>query len=168
MIRKIAARNERGSTIVEFAIAAVMILTVLFGVIEFARLFWTRTALMSAAHRGARYAIVRKNDTAGVDAVKKMTVYGDPAADVSTATPLVPGLTISNVSVDYKNWDGLRLSARANVSITGYQFSFAIPLLGATITMPTYRAALPGESAGFVPCDIPSTTPFAPCAIVPN
>jgi Flp pilus assembly protein TadG len=152
----------------EFALASVMVATVLFGVVEFARLFWTRTALMSAAHRGARYAIVRKNDTAGIDAVKKMTVYGDPNANVSTAQPLVPGLSMSHVSVDYYNWSGLRLSARANVSITGYQFSFAIPLLGTTITMPTYRSALPGESAGFVPCDIPSTTPFAPCSIVPN
>jgi Flp pilus assembly protein TadG len=168
MIQRKVHRNARGASIVEFSICAAIFITAFFGVFEFARLYWTRMALKTAAFRGARYAIVRKNDTAGIDAVKKMTVYGDPNANTSTAAPLVSGLAMSNVQVDYKNFDGIRLSARASVSITGYQFRFDIPIFGTTIAMPTYRAALPGESAGFVPCDIPSSTPYAPCNIIPN
>ena len=168
MIYRKFNRNTRGATLVEFTICANVFFMALFGVFEFGRLYMTQMALKSAAYRGARYAIVRKNDTAGIDAVKKMTVYGDPNANPSTAQPLIAGLTMSHVTVDYKNFDGIRLSARANVNITGYQFVFAIPLIGATITLPTYRAALPGESVGFVPCDIPSSTPYAPCDIIPN
>ena len=160
--------GERGTAILEFSISATVVLTVLFGVVEFSRAFYTQTALRTAVNRGARYAIVRKNDSAGIDAVKKMTVYGSPTANPLTATPIVPGLTTSHVTVEYKNYNGLLLSSRAHVTISGYQFQFAVPMIGASVTMRSARASLPGESVGFVPCDIPSSTPFAPCNIIPN
>jgi hypothetical protein len=97
-----------------------------------------------------------------------MVVYGDPNADPTTATPVVPGLTTSNVVVEYQNYNGLQLSARTSVSITNYQFQFAVPLIGGTMTMPAYRTSLPGESVGFVPCDVPTGNPLAPCNIIPN
>lgn len=168
MTCKSVHRSERGAVLMEFAITAAVVLTGMFGVIEFGRAFYTQTALKAAVCRGARYAVVRKNDAAGIDAVKKMTVYNNPNANVATATPVVPGLTLGHVLVEYKNFNGLLLSARAHVSITGYQFQFAVPMFGATVNMPTARASLPGESVGLVPCDIPSGTPFAPCNIVPN
>jgi Flp pilus assembly protein TadG len=165
---KTSRKSERGATILEFAIVASVFLTAMFAVLEFGRLFWVQSALRDAARRGTRYAITRKNDAASLQAVKNMTVYGDPNANPSTAKPLVDGLTTSNVAVEYQNFNGILLSSRATVSITNYQFQFSIPLLGATITLPSYRTSLPGESAGFVPCDIPSATPAAPCNIVPN
>src|SRR5258705_13771506 len=90
-------RNERGATLLELAIVASIFFTSLFGVLEFGRLLWTHNALRDAARRGARYAVVRKNDAAGIAAVKKMVVYGDPNADPATATPVAAGLTTSNV-----------------------------------------------------------------------
>ena len=96
-----------------------------------------------------------------------MVVYGDPNANPGTATPVVPGLTTSNVAVEYQNYNGVLLSSRATVSIINYQFQFAVPLVGGTTTMPAYRTSLPGESVGFVPCDVPGN-PIAPCAIIPN
>ena len=168
MTARKAHRGERGLAILEFSISATIVLTVLFGVVEFSRAFYTQTALRTAVNRGARYAIVRKNDSAGIDAVKKMTVYGNPNANPLTATPIVPGLTTSHVSVEYKNYNGLLLSSRAHVTISGYQFQFAVPIIGTSVTMRSARASLPGESVGFVPCDIPSSTPFAPCNIIPN
>ena len=161
-------KGERGAALVEFAIVATVFFSVLFGVLEFGRLFWTHNALRDAARRGVRYAAVRKNDAAGIQAVKYMVVYGDPNANPATATALVSGLSTSNVTVEYQNYNGLLLSARSTVSITNYQFQFSVPLIGGTMTMPAYRTSLPGESAGFVPCDIPSATPSAPCNIIPN
>jgi Flp pilus assembly protein TadG len=161
-------KNERGAALVEFAIVATLFLSVLFGVLEFGRLFWTHNALRDAARRGVRYATVRKNDAAGIQAVKNMVVYGDPNANPATATPVASGLTTANVSVEYQNYNGILLSSRSTVSITNYQFQFSVPLIGGTMTMPAYRTSLPGESAGFVPCDVPSATPAAPCNIIPN
>jgi Flp pilus assembly protein TadG len=161
-------RNERGATLLEFAIVGSIFIASLFAVLEFGRLLFTHNALRDAARRGARYATVRKNDTAGVAAVKNMVVYGDPNANPATANPVAPGLSASNVQVDYANFNGIQLSARTTVSIINYQYKFSLPLLGGTINMPSYRTSQTGESAGYVPCDIPSATPAAPCNIIPN
>lgn len=165
MKRNFNKKNERGAALVEFAIVATVFITVMFGVLEFGRLFWTHNALRDAARKGVRYAAVRKNDAAGIQAVKNMVVYGDPNGGVQ---PIVPGLTTGNVSIQYQNYNGLQLSSRASVSITGYQFQFSIPLLGGTLNMPAYRTSLPGESVGFVPCDVPAANPLSPCSIIPN
>jgi len=160
--------KQRGAALFEFAIVATVFLTMLFGVIEFGRFFWTHNALRDAARRGARYATIRKDDAAGIQAVKYMVVYGDPNANPATAMPVAPGLTANNVAVEYQNYNGVQLSARASVSIVNYQFQFALPFVGATTTMPSYRTSLPGESVGYVPCDVPSGNPMSPCNIIPN
>src|ERR1700754_4849894 len=124
MRRKFNRKNEEGRTLVEFAIVGTVFLTVMFGVIEFGRLYWTHNALRGAARRGVRYAAIRRNDTAGQQAVKNMVVYGNPNGGT---TPLVPGLKTSNIGIEYVNYDGVQLSSRATVKITNYQFQFAVP-----------------------------------------
>lgn len=168
MVSRKSKRNERGASLLELAIVASIFFTALFGVLEFGRLLWTHNTLRDAARRGARYAVVRKNDAAGIAAVKNMVVYGDPNANPATAIPVAAGLTPGNVQVDYVNFNGIQLSARASVSIINYQFKFSVPLIGGTLNLPSYRTSQTGESAGYVPCDIPSATPYAPCNIIPN
>lgn len=163
MVNKFRNKKERGATLIEFAIGATVLLTSLFAIVEFGRLLWVHNALRDAARRGARYASVRKNDTAGQQAVKNMVVYGDPNANPGTATPVVPGLTTSQVALDYNNYNGIQLSSRASVSINNYQFKFAVPLVGTTINMPKYRTSLPGESAGVIPNSSTSSTPWTEC-----
>ena len=120
MVKQEGCRNERGATLLEFAIVAVVFFTAMFGVLEFGRLLFTHNALRDAARRGTRYAVVRKNDAAGIAAVKNMVVYGDPNANPATATPVAPGLTASNVQVDYVNFNGIQLSARASVVLAKF------------------------------------------------
>jgi hypothetical protein len=55
-----------------------------------------------------------------------------------------------------------------SVSITGATFKFAVPLVGGNLNLPSYRTSSAGESAGFVPCDVSSTTPWADCGTIPN
>jgi Flp pilus assembly protein TadG len=51
--------NESGSSMVEFALVTAFILVpLLFGVIEFGRLTWSKDTIVAAAREGARYAIV--------------------------------------------------------------------------------------------------------------
>ncbi len=160
-------RDTRGAALMEFAIVATVFLTLVFGIIEFGRLLWTHNALKSAAQQGARYATLRKSDAASITAVKNVVVYGDPNPP-GGAQPSIPGLTTSKVNVTHANFNGLQLSAKATVTITGYQFTFSVPLIGSTITLPDYKTVMTGESAGYVPCDIPNATPHAPCNIIPN
>jgi Flp pilus assembly protein TadG len=158
-------KHEQGKALVEFAIIGSLFLTVMFGIIEFGRMYWTHNALRDAARRGVRYAAVRRNDAAGQQAVKNMVVYGDPAGGTK---PLVNGLTTNNVALEYVNYNGVQLSSRATVKIQNYQFNFSVPLIGGSITMPAYRTSLPGESVGFVPCDVPGSNPLGSCNIIPN
>lgn len=56
--RRRAKRNERGTTIVEAAIVIPLLMTVLFGIIEFGFAYNDYLALRSAAREGARIAAV--------------------------------------------------------------------------------------------------------------
>jgi Flp pilus assembly protein TadG len=51
--------RERGSTVVEFAICAVLLFTVLFGIMDFSRALYTYHFLSNSAREATRYAIVR-------------------------------------------------------------------------------------------------------------
>ena len=137
-------RDERGATLLEFAIGATVFLTAMFAVIEFGRAMWTHNALSDAARRGARYAVNHPATEAA--AVKNVVVYGDPAGG---SKALVNDLTPSNVVVQYSNF-GLG-AGTVSVSITNYQFQFIIPIVGTSISMPNYTTTLTGENAGLVP-----------------
>ena len=139
--------GERGTTMVELAIALTVFLTAMFAVIEFGRALWVHNALTDAARRGARYAVMHK--AVDIDDVKNVVVYGDPAGGTQAT---VPNLTTDNVTVTYSNFE--LNHGTATVTITNYQFQFVVPLLGSTITMPSYSTTLPGESVGLIPDDI--------------
>jgi Flp pilus assembly protein TadG len=139
--------NERGSTLLEFAIGVTVFVTAMFGVLEFGRALWVHNALADAARRGARYAVLHSN--ADVTQVKNVVVYGDPAGG---SQPMLNNLTTNNVNVTYSGF-GLN-QGTVSVSITNYQFQFVVPIIGTTITMPSYSTTLTGESAGYIPKNI--------------
>ena len=135
--------NERGSTLLEFAIGATVFLTAMFAILEFGRALWIHNALADAARRGARYAVINLQDEAKV---QNVVVYGNPAGGPK---PLVDKLTTGNVTVTYSGFEMNKGTVK--VSITNYQFQFVLPFLGAKITMPAYSTTLTAESAGLVP-----------------
>ncbi len=147
MIRiKSSRKNERGATLVEFAIAATVFLTAMFAILEFGRALWVHNALTDAARRGARYAVIHRSSD--IDAVKNVVVYGDPAGGTQ---PLVENLTSANVTVTYSNFS--LNTGNVTVGVTGYQFQFVLPFLGTTISMPNYSTTLTAESVGLIPAD---------------
>lgn len=139
--------NERGSTLVEFAIGATVFLTAMFAVLEFGRALWTHNALSDAARRGARYATTHAQADSG--SVQNVVVFGNPAG---TGQPLLPNLGTGNVSVAYSSPYQIN-KGTVTVSITGYKFQFVIPVVGTTITMPSYTTTLTAESVGLVPAN---------------
>ena len=59
-MRSVGQKNgEAGSALVEFALASVVILTVLFGIIDMGRALYSYDWVSDAARRGTRYAMVR-------------------------------------------------------------------------------------------------------------
>lgn len=150
--------RESGSTLVEFAIAATVFLTVMFGVIEFGRALWTHNALADAARRAARYAVNQPaaspagtkttgtNIGPSITAIRNVAVYGDPTGG---SKPLVTDLTPENLNIEYTGF-GVG-SGTVSVTVTNYQFKFVMPVVGTSIQMPDYNTTLTGESAGTMP-----------------
>src|SRR6185503_4965048 len=91
-------KRERGASLLEFAIAATVFLTVLFSVVEFGRVLWVHNALSDAARRGARYVVMHK--ATDIEDVIKIVVYGD----LTVTTPLLDNFSTGNVDVIYDNF----------------------------------------------------------------
>ena len=144
MISRTTKSNERGATLVEFAIVATVFLMAMFAVVEFGRILWVHNALTDAARRGARYAVLHSE--ADKPKVKNVVVYGDPNGGT---VPLVENLSTTNVDVDYSNF-GVS-TGTVTVSVNRYEFHLVLPLLVTSIQMPSYSTTLTGESAGLMP-----------------
>ena len=141
--RKRNEKGQRGASLLEFAIAATVFLTVLFAIFEFGRALWVHNALTDAARRGARYAVLHK--ASEIDDVKKVVVYGD----LTETTPILENLTTANVDVTY---NGFNLDqGTVSVSVHDYQFQMILPLVVSSIQMPNYTTTLTGESVGLIP-----------------
>jgi Flp pilus assembly protein TadG len=145
--RKKGRNDERGSTLVEFALGVTVFATAMFGVLEFGRVLWAHNALSDAARRGARYATLHAS--ADISQVKNVVVYGNAGG---TGNPMLSGLSTANVNVAYSGF-GLN-EGTVTVSITDYQFQLVIPIVGTTITMPSYSTTLTAESAGLIPNNV--------------
>ena len=162
--------NERGTTIAEFAVVALLFFTIIIGIIEFGRLIYTHNALTDATRAGARYASLHHGATANDElAVKRYVVYGPngtfDALGNPTSSPLISGLTLDMVHVRFDGVDtdsnpatppeyGTNLGS-ATVWIEEYQFNLSIPVIGRKLTLPKYITTAPAESAGNDPTDIP-------------
>lgn len=90
--------DERGTQLLELAIALPVMLMLLGSVAEFGRFFYTYTTLTNAVRAGARHASKwERNASWTFPETSKMVVYGD-YSDTSKG-PILPGLTTSNVVV---------------------------------------------------------------------
>jgi Flp pilus assembly protein TadG len=119
-------RNQRGGVTVEFTLSLLLLIPMFLGGWAFGYTFFQYGQLENAVRDGARYASMQTYDSATttptsafLTAVQKMTVYGDPAADTSTATPVVTGLTTSNVQLTVTFSNGV--PSAMTVAITGFQ-----------------------------------------------
>src|SRR5262245_37756566 len=143
--------SEKGQALVEFSLVTLLFFTVVFGISEFGRALWTWNTIVQATRAGARYAVV-ETPTSDDMQIKEVVAYNDPNAN-SSSTPVVPGLTETNVTVNYLNNDGTVASNKniadlIEVSVTGYQFSFLVPLFGSQIPLPSFSTKLPLEGLG--------------------
>ncbi len=154
LINQMAYRNqskhktERGSTLAEFSIAALVFLIALFGVLEVARMLWTYNALADGVRLAARWAAL--NPPGAVGTVQNLVIYGK--VNPNGASPIVHGLNTNHIQVAYSGDFGVHLGT-VTVSLVNFQFQFlTLPHeLGTSLTFPTYRVTLTGESAGCVP-----------------
>ena len=154
-----AGRAQRGQTLVEFALVVMMFLVVMFGLLEFARALWTWNTIVQATRAGARFAVVETPNPSNNDAIKNYVVYLN---STGTGDPVLPGLATSNVTVNFRKivlgtgaYDTAPLPTKfqadvVQVSITGYNFNFVVPIFGTSITLPAFTTTLAIEGLGAI------------------
>lgn len=150
-------KTQQGMSTVEFALVAVVLFTMIFGVIEIARAFFVTSLLDEATRRGARVAVV--------------CPINDPAIFQAAAfnNTLIPDLDAGDITVEYLDDANAVIANPADpvafrsiefvrVRVVGYQHQMFIPFVAALIVMPEYATVLPRESLG-----IPRTGAVVPC-----
>jgi len=153
MNRFVAVRSfgqaERGDTLIEFAISAVVVLTLLLGVMDLSRALYTYHFISFAAEQGARFAEVHGSGWTSACSSSSGTSYTPPLgctaskadvqAYVQSLTP--PGVTKANVTVS-PQWLGKDINGSTTICSTtnnkagclvqvsvSYQFNYMIPFL---------------------------------------
>jgi len=99
--------NEQGSQLVEYAIVLSMLLTFLFGIMDFSRFLYTYHFVSEVAREGTRYAAVRGSDfTTACASTTSYACYatpGDITNYVQGRTPM--GITSGSLTVT-TTWPG--------------------------------------------------------------
>ncbi|MDP1678890.1 MAG: TadE/TadG family type IV pilus assembly protein [Candidatus Nitrotoga sp.] len=124
--------SQRGVAAVEFALIAVILFTLLFGITEFGRVLFMMNTATEATRLGARLAVVcDKNDTAITD---RMTVIAGFLSPSNINVTYIPGGCSAN-TCQY-----------VTVSVTGLTVKSLVPLIPINFDMPTFSTTLPRES----------------------
>lgn len=124
--------SQRGVAAVEFAIIAIILFTLLFGIMEFGRVLFMMNTTTEATRLGARLAVVcDQNDS--VITTKMVNLAGF----------LTPG----NINVAYSPGGCDSTSCRyVTVSVTGLTVQSLVPLIPINFQMPGFSTTLPRES----------------------
>ena len=134
------APRQRGVAAVEFALLAVLLVTLLLAASEFGRAMYQYNTVVKGARAAARYlSQFPPGDEATITAARNLLVYGDSSA---TGSVLVPGLATALVSVcDASSCAANKRQNTGNshvnlvtVTVTGLQFQSLAPWLLANFT----------------------------------
>lgn len=125
------AQNERGAAAVEFALVAMLLVTLLIGIMEFGYAFFVQGTIAGSAREAAREYAIHKNETDAISAAREaadVLPEGDTMtvaipAGACPSTPPAGSMPAVTVTITYPYAGGL----------TGF-FPF-IPNLKATGTM---------------------------------
>ena len=132
-MRRLRLRGkEKGSTLVEFSLAVVAILIVLFGIIDIGRALYAYNWLSDAARRGTRYAMVRGSKCSGLGSACPAS-----ASDIQAyVNSLATGIDTSQLTVTSQCFASGNVASNPPCAAPGwvqvnlqYQFHLVSPLL---------------------------------------
>lgn len=141
-------RDRDANVMVEFAIGSSLLVAAFTGTFQFGYTFLQYNNMENAVIRGARYAsLINYNsatDTPANDfqtSVQNMVLYGSPTAGT---TPVVPGLTASNVSVTAC---GISTVCPGYTSVLGIPQEVTVSITGFTLNSIFSSFSLNGKPA---------------------
>lgn len=123
-------RRQRGATIVEFALVALIFFTLLIGIMEFGRWLFTLNAASEATRWGARVAVVCDKDDAAIKARMRA---------------MVSGLKDEQIGINYSPSACDTSACMVTVQLNGVTFTPLIPFMGVAMPIPPFTTSLPRE-----------------------
>jgi hypothetical protein len=150
-------KRMRGTYVVEFAIIGALLFTLLFGTLEFGRLYYTINTLDEVVRRGVRLASVCNISD---PVVLRRAIFN--AATDAGASQIITDLATTHLTLIYLDANGAQVGNPADtsgangfrairyvqLSLQNFVFNLFSPGFGVPITLPTFRATLPRESLG--------------------
>jgi Flp pilus assembly protein TadG len=138
--RHVGPRTGRGLATIEFAICTPVLFFLMLATAEVGRLLFQYNTLTKSVRDGARFAVIDAAVAGGTTRIVNITpqvrnqtrnlvVSGNTAG---TGTPLLPGLTVNNVTV----------TAAGNGFVSVAATYTYIPMLGATLPTFGFRAPI--------------------------
>lgn len=91
------ARGQRGVAAVEFAILAIVFFTLVFGVLELARVMYLFNILQEVTRRAAVLASTSGFDQGTVDAIRTQALFADKNGNLVFGEPVTP----AHLKIDY-------------------------------------------------------------------
>ena len=160
-----------GVYIVEFAITALVLFTLLFGALEMGRLYFTVNVLSESVRRGARLAAVCN--------IQDPVILRRAMFNTSTNTgvsSLIASLSTANLNLIYMDANGAVIAnpndlvsatgfaaiRYVQLQVTNFSFNLLIPGFSGVFILPTFRSTAPRESLGRQP-DASVTPGITPC-----
>ena len=116
-VRRRFTRDERGATIVEFALIAPLFLLIVFAAIDVGRAYYTVNQLATAVREGARYAAMQENPVAEIAEVRDR---------VRGAAPSLGGAPIADDRIEVVI-GGAPSQATVTVRVRDYPLRFVTP-----------------------------------------
>ena len=110
-------RTQRGATAVEFALVALMFLTVVLGILEFGRLFYVNATVQEVTRRAAREQVVRWVTAA--NAVKRGAVFGPTSGSGTVSLPAGSEVTNDTVVITFHHSLSDAMSGSGAITPTG-------------------------------------------------
>lgn len=146
-----------GVYVVEFAIIGLLLFTLLFGVLEMGRLYFTVNTLDEVVRRGARLAAVCDISD---PVILRRAIFN--AADDAGASSLIGSLETADLTLVYLDENGAVVPSPGDlVNATGFSairyvqlrvenfpHQLLIPGFGGVFTLPAFRSTIPRESLG--------------------
>lgn len=127
-MRRLLRKHRRAAAVVELAVISPVLLTMLFGIIEFGWLFTVRQTMVNAAREGARLGALAGVSASEVEdrareLLEPLNIDSACTVNVTTPTPANPTVTVQ-ITIP-----------RATVSLLGNFFGFTSGTIEGTASM---------------------------------
>lgn len=97
--------RQYGAAAVEFAIVASLLFILLFGILEFGRMFYVLNSVQEVTRHAAREAVVRWVDNSSTAPAKTIALFG------RSAIPAGAEITVNNIDIKYLDADRVEIAS---------------------------------------------------------